>query len=338
MNEKMNESYEELKRVEHLIYVSLKYTRTVDVILNILTRMTDGYALMVDALIEYEVEQGKVTVEPESIIERATLIKQVFSNDDVVVDNMELYLLLRKLLRAKNVERENEYRRYVTMKTVVDGREEIVTIDIITNYCLYQREFFSHVRTIIEGKSAVEVVQQAMEQPQAPAWMRESAVRENEDALEEEINKSTKTNSPPPPTKQPMKVRPVTAPPRKRAPRPKKYKIQIPKGKNAIMTPEYMPVIRAAIEAEKQKKVAAAMKVAAKSAAKAAAKADFVKKSGVKSAAKARKVAKSAKVTKAPAKKSKAPAKTAKPAKPAKATKSAKPAKAGKKAFVKKKR
>lgn len=292
MNEKMNESYEELKRVEHLIYVSLKYTRTVDVILNILTRMTDGYALMVDAIIEYEMEQGKVTLEPESIIERAMLVKQLFANDDVVVDNMELYLLLRKLLRAKNVERENEYRRYVTMKTVVDGREEIVTIDIITNYCLYQREFFSHVRTIIEGKSAVEVKQQEMGQPQAPAWMRESTVRENEVAIEEEINKSTKTNSPPPPTKQPMKVRPVTAPPRKRAPRPKKYKIQIPKGKNAIMTPEYMPVIRAAIEAEKQKKVAAAMKVAAKSAAKAAAKADFAKKSGAKIAAKARKDAK----------------------------------------------
>jgi hypothetical protein len=310
MNEKMNEAYEELKRVEHLIYVSLKYTRTVDVILNILTRMTDGYALMVDALIEYETEQGKVTFEPESIIERAMLVKQVFANDDVVVDNMELYLLLRKLLRAKNVERENEYRRYVTMKTIVDGREEIVTIDIITNYCLYQREFFSHVRTIIEGKSAVEVVQQAMEQPQAPAWMRESeavsAARESDVAIEEEINKSTKTNTPPPPTKQPMKVRPVTAPPRKRAPRPKKYKIQIPKGKNAIMTPEYMPVIRAAIEAEKQKKAAAASKVAAKTAAKAAAKANSAKaaaKKGAKAKAPAKKSTSKAKPAKAAAKK-----------------------------------
>ena len=223
--EKLNEAYEELKRVDHLIYVSLKYTRTVDVILNILTRTVDAYALMTDGLIEYAKEQGKIIHEPESAIERAELIKSLFADDDVVVDNMQLYLLERKLLRAKNVERENEYRRHVTMKTVVEGREEIVNIDIITNYFLYQREFLNHVRNIVEGKATAAVRDQQMSMPDAPAWMSEAQHEEEEE----------KTAPPPPPTKQPMKVRPVTAPPRKRAPRPKKYKIQIPKGKNPIM-------------------------------------------------------------------------------------------------------
>jgi hypothetical protein len=255
----MNEAYEELKRVEHLIYVSLKYTRTVDVILNILGRMVDGYALMVDAIILYEKEQGKITQEPESAIERAILIRQVFASDDVVVDNMDLYLLLRKLLRAKNVERENEYRRHVTMKTVIEGREEIVNIDIITNYCLYQRDFFSHVRGIIEGKSGVEACQQELTQPEAPSWMRD----EKDDLLEEEIRRDSRpAPPPPPPTRQPLKVRPVTAPPRKRAPRPKKYKIQIPKGKNPIIQPPYMPALRAAMEEERRRKELAAAKIA----------------------------------------------------------------------------
>jgi hypothetical protein len=258
MMEKLNEAYEELKRVDHLIYVSLKYTRTVDVILNILGRTVDAYALMVDSLILYAKEQAKVVSEPESAIERAELVKELFAEDDIVVDNMQLYLLERKLLRAKNVERENEYRRHVTMKTVVEGREEIVNIDIITNYYLYQRDFLNHVRNIIEGKSAIAPKQQEIAQaPEPPAWMNGGPDGEEEEEAEED------STPPPPPTRQPMKVRPVNAPPRKRAPRPKKYKIQVPKGKN--------PILRAPYEAEQAAKAAA--KKAAEKAAKGAKKA-----------------------------------------------------------------
>jgi hypothetical protein len=230
MMEKLNEAYEELKRVDHLIYVSLKYTRTVDVILNILGRTVDAYALIVDALILWAKEQGKVVHEPESAIERAGLIKSIFADDDVVVDNMQLYLLERKLLRARSVERENEYRRHVTMKTVVEGREEIVNIDIITNYYLYQREFFNHARTIIDGKSTVVARQQELTQPEEPSWMTGK-----EDEPTEE-----RTAPPSPPPRPQQRVKPQSSA-RKRAPRPKKYKIQIPKGKNPILRAPMQP-------------------------------------------------------------------------------------------------
>ena len=141
MIDALRDANEELKRVDHLVYVSLKYTRTVDVILNILNRMVDAYAFLIDALLHKAREEGKEVDLPESAVERAELARSVYKEDIVVVDNIDLYLLLRKLLRAKSIERENEYRRHVTMKTVIDGREEIVTIDIITNYYHFQREF-----------------------------------------------------------------------------------------------------------------------------------------------------------------------------------------------------
>jgi len=149
----LHDAIEELKRVDHLIYVSLKYTRTVDVILNILNRMVDGYAFLVDALLKYAETQKKWAGElPVSAIERAELVKRLFKEDVSIQDNMELYLLLRKLLRAKNIERENEYRRHVTMKTIIDGREEIVNIDIITNYYLFQRDFLQKVQKLLGVK------------------------------------------------------------------------------------------------------------------------------------------------------------------------------------------
>ncbi len=145
MREELGDAHEELKRVDHLVYVSLKYTRTVDIIINILSRMVDAYAFLMDALIKKAQEDGKEFIEPMSAIERAEIVQDLYKDDIAILDNVELYLLLRKLLRAKNIERECEYRRHVTMKTIIDGREEIVNIDIITNYYLFLREFMDHL-------------------------------------------------------------------------------------------------------------------------------------------------------------------------------------------------
>ncbi len=154
MMQSLHDAVEEWKRVDHLIYVSLKYTRTVDVLLNILNRMVDGYAHLMDALIAHaEHEKRWADETPGSAVERADLVRQLYKEDVAVQDNVELYLLLRKMLRAKNIERENEYRRHVTMKTIIDGREEIVNIDIITNYYLFQREFVQKVQKVLGVKS-----------------------------------------------------------------------------------------------------------------------------------------------------------------------------------------
>ena len=153
MMQSLRDAVEELKRVDHQIYVSLKYTRTVDVIQNILTRMVDGYSHLVDALLKYAMDEKKFAEMPASAIEKADLLKETYPEDNVIQDNVELYLLLRKLLRAKNVEREQEYRRHVTMKTIIEGREEIVNIDIITNYYLFQRDFLSHIQTLLGVKN-----------------------------------------------------------------------------------------------------------------------------------------------------------------------------------------
>ncbi len=295
--EKLTEALEEVKRVDHLIYVSLKYTRTVDVIINVLGRMVDAYSLLMDSLIAKATTEGKVISEPESAIERADLVRSIYSQDTLIVDNVDLYLLLRKLLRARNVERENEYRRHVTMKTIIEGREEIVNIDIITNYYLFEREFLAHVRAIIEGHTAVNLQDQDMNGSKPPAWG--DAHDEIDDEPEEEYLPKSAGATAHPPVRQPLKVRPVHAPPRKRAPRPKKYKIQIPKGPNPILRapfqydPKYNRELRLAQEKEAAGKVKAAAKAAAKTARpkgvakkKPAAKAKAPKRSAPKKAAK----------------------------------------------------
>jgi hypothetical protein len=297
--EKMNEALEELKRVDHLIYVSLKYTRTVDVILNILNRMVDAYSFMVDALILYAQEQNKLSLEPESALERASIVRRLYAADDFIVDNMGMYVLLRKLLRSKHVERENEYRRHVTMKTLIDGREEIVNIDIITNYYLFQRDFLGYVKQIVDGIISVEISEGGTEQFPEPGWMQ---VQSSTPEAVEEIEREPKISARTPPTKQQVKVRSINSSPRKRVPREKKYKIQVPTSENAILRPPYEHDPKYNQELKKKQEEEAKKQAAEKKAVKkkvvkkkASVRKKIVKKKGKKKAVKKKTVKKKSK-------------------------------------------
>ena len=146
IQEYLDDAVSELKRVDHLVYVSLKYTRTVDVLLNIINRMIDGYEEMWNALLYQLHEQKKIPEIPDAPVPRARLIEEYYIAHPEILENLQLYILLRKLHRS-NPEREQEYRRHVAMRTVIDGREEVVNIDIISQYASVQKQFLSWLYT-----------------------------------------------------------------------------------------------------------------------------------------------------------------------------------------------
>ena len=143
MMENLNDAGEELKRAEHLIYVSLKYTRTTDVLLNVIARMIEAYEYILDSLLLYAKDKELISDIPKSPLQKGTLVKESFS-DQEILDNVDLFFLLRKIYRAP-YEKEQEYRRHVAMISAIDGREEIVNIDVITQYFEFQRQFFRFV-------------------------------------------------------------------------------------------------------------------------------------------------------------------------------------------------
>ena len=139
----LNDANEELKRVDHQVYVSLKYTRTVDVLMNIISRMIEGYDRMFDSLLHHALEQRRIAEVPSAPLIVGNTIKELYP-EEIIQQNVDLYFLLRKLQRS-NPSREQEFRRHVTMRTIIEGREEIVNIDIATEYYHMQREFLNHL-------------------------------------------------------------------------------------------------------------------------------------------------------------------------------------------------
>jgi hypothetical protein len=146
--ESLDDAQEELKRVDHLLFVSLKYTRTVDVILNTINRMMQAYDELVETLLRKAENEKKIFEVPEAPRERVEKVRELYPDDETIEDNMDLYVLLRKIYRSKH-EREREYRRHVTLRTFIDGREEIVNIDIAEEYYNFLKEFYDYVEDIV---------------------------------------------------------------------------------------------------------------------------------------------------------------------------------------------
>ena len=60
MIESYQQATEEFKRIDHLYYVSLKYTRTVDVIRSVIERMISCYEAAIDSFLKCLKEEKKI--------------------------------------------------------------------------------------------------------------------------------------------------------------------------------------------------------------------------------------------------------------------------------------
>lgn len=133
MIESFSEANDELQRIEHLVFTSLKYTRTVDVIVNIVNRMISCIDFLIDAYMKYAIKNKMIEEEiPKNQALKAELLKKTFSESDKVVEMAEFYLWLRKIIRAKH-DKEKEFKRGVALLTEVKnakGSLEKVKLDI----------------------------------------------------------------------------------------------------------------------------------------------------------------------------------------------------------------
>ena len=60
MKESLDDAIKELKRVDHLYYVSLKYTRTADMMKIMLERLISTFSFGMESLLKHAKEQKKI--------------------------------------------------------------------------------------------------------------------------------------------------------------------------------------------------------------------------------------------------------------------------------------
>ncbi|MBI2656471.1 hypothetical protein HYX03_01910 [Candidatus Woesearchaeota archaeon] len=149
----MKESYDlavqELKRVDHLFWVSLKYTRTVDVIKHVIDRLISCIGYGLEALLKYAKEKKLMTSLPTNAGLRCDVLKRTFPDNLELIEYVNFYLRLRKLSKAEYTKRE-EFRRHVTMTATIDKGEVVeVNIDSLKQDYEKTRNFLAFVKKVI---------------------------------------------------------------------------------------------------------------------------------------------------------------------------------------------
>jgi len=151
--ESLQFAMQELKRADHSIAVSLKYTRTVDVIKSIIERLINTVGFALDSLLKHAKAQKKIAEIPALPRLKVDAIKKLYGEDRTIVDVCDFYLLLRRIDKAK-FDRTQEYRRHVTMTAHLEGGEKIeITIDIISDYFEKTKDFLNYISKLVFGPS-----------------------------------------------------------------------------------------------------------------------------------------------------------------------------------------
>lgn len=146
MKDYLANAKEELKRADHLIYVSLKYTRTVDIIKHTIDRLIAAFDFVFEGVLEKLKETGKIESLPHAPLQRCKITADFFKDDENIHHFTDFYMLLRRLKRAK-YSAENEYRRHVKMLAHLEEGNLEISIDIIHEYYFKTEEFIDYMHS-----------------------------------------------------------------------------------------------------------------------------------------------------------------------------------------------
>lgn len=136
---------EDLKRADHSIYVSLKYTRTVDIIKNTIKRLISACELALLDVCTHLKAKKKIKIIPGIAKLRADILLKYFPD---LNEFIELYNLLKDIDRARYDKRE-EYRKNVTLIAYVRTKKVDVDIKTLESYYNKVTEFVNNVELLM---------------------------------------------------------------------------------------------------------------------------------------------------------------------------------------------
>lgn len=118
---------EELKRADHLVFVSLKYTRTGDVMKNAIQRMISAYEMAFSEVLEHACQTGQIKEVPVSVRQMADQVQILLGKSST--KHLKLYDLLKRVDKSE-FSASSEYRKGLTLHVHVPRHMEIKMIDL----------------------------------------------------------------------------------------------------------------------------------------------------------------------------------------------------------------
>lgn len=144
----MEEIIQEKISADHLLYVSLKYTKTCDVILNLLLRWRKMIETSIHAILKHAKKKKKIKILPTNPISQIAEMKKLFKKDKNMLLVIEMYEMFRKLETLRK-ERIGEFRKNVNLKIFYKGKEIHVNLEQLKIYAERLETFISTTKQFL---------------------------------------------------------------------------------------------------------------------------------------------------------------------------------------------
>ena len=138
----MEDIIQEKISADHLLYVSLKYTKTCDVIMNLILRWERMIEISINKSLEHAKKKKKISSIPTNPLGRIEQVKKLFKKDNNFLEVIELYEMFRKIKELKT-ERIGEFRKNVNLIVFYQGKEININLEKLKEYAEMLEKFIS---------------------------------------------------------------------------------------------------------------------------------------------------------------------------------------------------
>tara|TARA_Y100000310_G_scaffold340864_1_gene438087 strand:+ start:223 stop:684 length:462 start_codon:yes stop_codon:yes gene_type:complete len=144
----MEDIIQEKISADHLLYVSLKYTKTCDVIINLILRWRKMIETSTDAILERAKKKKKISKVPGNPTEKIEVLRKLFKKDKNFQEVLNMYEMFRKIEELRK-EKIGEFRKNVNLKVLYRGEEININLEKLKEYADRLEKFISTTKQFL---------------------------------------------------------------------------------------------------------------------------------------------------------------------------------------------
>lgn len=144
----MEKIIQEKISADHLLYVSLKYTKTCDVVLNLIARWRSMIEMSIDRMLVVAKKRKVIKSIPIAPKPKVDLVKEIHKKNKEIMDAVLLYEFFKRVDNAEKL-KENEFRKNVCLKILDKGDWVVIDMDKLKEYSIILERFISQMKQIL---------------------------------------------------------------------------------------------------------------------------------------------------------------------------------------------
>jgi len=144
----MEEIIKEKISADHLLYVSLKYTKTCDVMVNLLLRWKNMIEIAMNEILKHAKKKKKISSVSENPVGRLEQVRKLFKKNKDFLEVIDMYEMFKKI-RELRKERIGEFRKNVTLRVFYRGKEININLEQLKIYAEMLEKFISTTKQFL---------------------------------------------------------------------------------------------------------------------------------------------------------------------------------------------